>query len=461
MLLLLLTAVQVATGAPEFKITAIDGSFTTGRIIALRGDQLKLATSNPRADKTQSASPFEFGESSPSEGFDRLNAEAGYDGGKFADLAESNKITTTVPLEKILRIRQVSEESSQDVNRDASRKPSRFPFQVQLLDGTQMFATTLTSDGAVAQCTRGFDTSVSTTSVSMSHVHAIRFGRGNDELDKQWNEISQDEHSGDVLVIRKSTDSLDYLAGVVSGITPEHVKFRYEDQDIDVKHDKLYGILFYSKPQGEFEADSTSVKLQTGPNRYQISNVGISQGVVKWTTVCGASFSCDLKEVDLLDFGADKILYLSDAEPATLSVTPRFGSQLDEQLGRFLYAPRIDQSFSGTSLRLRYHKADRFESYAKGLALHSRTELQYRLNRKFSRLRGIVGLEPGSRAGNIRLIISGDGEALFNETVQAADEPRELDLDVSGRRRLTILVDYGDESDIADRLHMCELRIIK
>ncbi len=64
-------------------------------------------------------------------------------------------------------------------------------------------------------------------------------------------------------------------------------------------------------------------------------------------------------------------------------------------------------------------------------------------------------------AGNVRLVISGDDRELFAQTVTGSDEPLALNVDITGVKRLKILVDFGEQLDLADCLDLCDARITK
>jgi hypothetical protein len=65
------------------------------------------------------------------------------------------------------------------------------------------------------------------------------------------------------------------------------------------------------------------------------------------------------------------------------------------------------------------------------------------------------------RRGNVRVVISADGNPLLETDVRGTDKPRLVDLDVSGRRELQILVDFGKDLDIADHLDLADARLIR
>jgi hypothetical protein len=73
-----------------------------------------------------------------------------------------------------------------------------------------------------------------------------------------------------------------------------------------------------------------------------------------------------------------------------------------------------------------------------------------------------MGIQHGY-AGDVYVEISADGQKLLAESVSPLDkEPFNVELDVSGKFQLEILVDYGTvESDIGDHLVLAEARLLK
>ena len=102
------------------------------------------------------------------------------------------------------------------------------------------------------------------------------------------------------------------------------------------------------------------------------------------------------------------------------------------------------------------------QEYDRGLAIRSRTELVYRLTGDFRQFQAVAGIDDRVRpAGNVRLVVSGDDRELFAQTITGSDEPLALDVDITGVKRLKILVDFGEQLDIADCLDLCDARITK
>ena len=88
--------------------------------------------------------------------------------------------------------------------------------------------------------------------------------------------------------------------------------------------------------------------------------------------------------------------------------------------------------------------------------------LEYRLPAGVKRLAALAGIDPAtSGQGNVALEISADGRLLWQGEIDGSEAPVEIDLPLSGVRRLRIVVDYGSNLDYGDRLHLVDARLTK
>jgi hypothetical protein len=191
-------------------------------------------------------------------------------------------------------------------------------------------------------------------------------------------------------------------------------------------------------------------------SRWAVRSVRLEGEDFRWMTPLGLEVSRAAAEVVRIDFSQGKIVYLSDLEPESLVWTPYFGSgEEPPALARF-FGPREDRGLDPGPLELDGRQ------YAKGLALHSRTSLVYRLPGRFRRFKATVGIDDRVRPqGNVRLVIRGDDRVLWEAALTGTGPAQPVDLDLRGVRRLGILVDYGDDLDVADHLNLCDARIVK
>ena len=357
--------------------------------------------------------------------------------------------SATVAVEQILRV----------VNDDHLQRLVEPRLTIWLTDGSVLAAASFELQKDLARI--GLPIGV-TAEIDSRHLQRVRFRKpGNPhQLDQAWTEISADEHEGDVVVIRKSDRVLDYLEGAIGDVSAEEVQFSFDGDSFAVQRGKLEGFAFLT-PRTE-QRRPVRVVYSSGNSAWNAASVGWLDDMVAMELMCGARIRLPQTAIRSIDFAATRIVYLSSLEPDKLTVTPRLtAASLNDLTRRLIYNPGVDQNLSGGRLSLFTKRQQRqLEYFDRGLALHSRTELIYRLPDDFSHLQGIAGLDPAlKQRGTVRLVIAGDDRVLIDQMLGANDAPLPLDLDIAGVTRLRILVDYGDDLDTADHLNLCEMRL--
>ena len=140
-------------------------------------------------------------------------------------------------------------------------------------------------------------------------------------------------------------------------------------------------------------------------------------GELTWKTPGGVTVSRPLESVRKIDFSGGKIVYLTDLEPERSEYTPFFGTTEQLPILARFFGPRTNRSLAGGPLKL-YDTV-----YENGLALHSRTELTYRLPGRFSRLKAIAGIDDAFRpGGHVLLTVLGDENVLLTSTLTGEDD---------------------------------------
>ncbi len=294
-------------------------------------------------------------------------------------------------------------------------------------------------------------------------IRWLRFGAPSDRIEAQWNDIVKAEHKGDTLIIRKGTDALDFLEGVVVGIDPAVVTFQFDGDEIPVKRTKLEGILFYQRKTTDKAPEPAFIASLRAGTRLKGNLLTVDNDRLTISTPAGLNWTEPLDALRSIDYAVGRTLFLSDADPAQLVVTPQIGSVLNDDLTRLLYQPRNNRDRHNQPLSLRFpDESPSVRTFRKGLCLHSRTEVTYRLGGQYRQLQGIAGFAPNaSEYGSVEIIIKTDDQEQFTKTIQSGQAPIALEVDVTGKRRVTIIVDYGDQLDVGDRVHLCDLRVTK
>lgn len=325
---------------------------------------------------------------------------------------------------------------------------------VELVDGTSLAAAEYTVSGGKAsvRTIQG-----ATQEIPTPLVRCVRFGPPESydaKLTRQWSDIIETKAAGDLLVVRKN-DALDYLEGVLRDVDADTCQFELDDEVIPVKRAKIAGLV-YAHPRAVELPEALGKLVTADGSRLELRTIALADGRLTVTTPAGTSHELPLDDVARFDFSSGKIAYLSDLEPESVEFTPLFGFETPPPGLLAFYAYRRDVGFEQNPLRLDG------KQYKKGLALASRTELVYKLPGKFRLFRATMGIDDSVReTGRVRVEILGDDKRLWQGNVLGSEPAQALELDIAGVKRLAIVVDYGENLDVGDRLVLGDAQVTK
>lgn len=324
---------------------------------------------------------------------------------------------------------------------------------IELIDGSKLLADRYRVADGVAQIRLigGPELEVRTRS-----IRSVRFRdhSASPDLARQWQEIVSGRHAGDVVVIRRQ-ESLDFLEGALANVSDDVVLFDLDGETIEANRQRLDGLLYYHPLARQLPPRVCQLIDVTGA-RWMAQSFELDGANIRWTTPTGVSVTVPMDRIKKLDFSSGNTVWLSDLEPESVQRRSFVESRLPQESLDRLFGPRRDQSFSGGPMSLDG------VAYSRGLALTSRTEITFRLADDFRFFHAMAGIDDAVRdAGHVELVISGDGRELFNRAVSGRDKAFPIELDISGIRRLKILVDFGDQMDIADHLNLGDARLIR
>lgn len=375
--------------------------------------------------------------------------------------------------------------------------PGKARVVVELTDGSTILGRQYAARGTLAKITLS-DGDVLETPTNI--VRTIRFQPESGPAATEWKRLIDRKADADLLVVRKD-EGLDYHKGVLHDVTEDVVRFDFDGEALPVERSKIFGLAYCHPTEPDLPPAVCRITDSSG-SRWSVRSLGMSakhpsptgrrpegedkrlpsptgrgaggegadsladhthlnplpagDGTLQWTTPAGLSVVQAPERIVQIDFSAGKIAYLSDLKPERVRWTPYFSMGNPPASVEQFYAPRYDRNFDGGPLQLGG------TPYAKGLALHSRTELVYRLPDGFGRFRAVAGIDDAVRpGGKARLLVRGDGRQLLDAVLLGSDPPRAVDLNLSGVRRLTIVVDFGDSPSSGDYLLLCNARLSK
>lgn len=312
------------------------------------------------------------------------------------------------------------------------------PVRVLATDGSRYLAREYRAAGREA-------TVVLTTgrrvSLPIARVLSVLYSSPTPSEAAAWVERATARRSSDVASVSKDKTQLE-LEGVLGDADDQGVRFTLDGEELLIRKERLRAIYYAHAYDPK---DARADVLDSAGNFWVARRVRSDGAVLSLETPGGAATQLRGEELRLLDFTRGRLVYLSDLEPALVQHIPYFDTR---------WHFRRDASLAGKPLRLANAE------HAKGLAVHSRTILEYSLEGRFSRFECLVGIDESAGAfGDAVVRISGDETILWESRVRSGEPPRAVAVPLKDAALLRLEVDYGESLDLGDEVIFAEARL--
>lgn len=258
--------------------------------------------------------------------------------------------------------------------------------------------------------------------------------------------IQAENGDADVIVLRNG----DRVTGQFQKLTPSSVILKGPAGEVTVERENIqtlgFNPRFVSFPKA---AGPRVLVVMTDGSRVTGRNVALDGGGrLRVEALFGPKLEIPVEAVGTIQFFGGRAAYLSDLEPADYSFTPYLSGHWDL---------RRDTNVEGGPLRLRGRE------FAKGLGMHSRSRVTYDLDGDDRLFRATAGIDDSAQGGGSAVFaVEVDGERVFASTPQTGKSPP-LEIgpvDIAGKRRLTLIVEFGPLGDILDRADWCDAVLV-
>ena len=253
----------------------------------------------------------------------------------------------------------------------------------------------------------------------------------------------------------------DRLPGVLNGISKDRIQFNCALGDIALPFEKLLGVALAPGPKMKPPEGLLAHVVGTDGSSISGSIQQTDAKLLRLNAVLGTAAEIPLDKVASIAFRNGRAIYLSDLEPVKVTEEP-FVRDPRQTIGEdYWWHYRRDRNVSGGVIRLGR------QTFLKGMGVHSRCELTYKLDKAYSRFISTIGVddETGGR-GSVAFRVLADGKPLYparpeDSTMAGKDAPRRVDVDVSGASELTLGVDFANQMHIFGRADWAGARLIK
>jgi len=284
--------------------------------------------------------------------------------------------------------------------------------------------------------------------IAWDRLSGIQFSGGEQfhRAEQLFREALSDRLPGQDVLVSRDPVEVKKLDGRLESLDADGGSFMFAGESRKFKSDRVFGIVF--------AAGAKSAPLY--PLTVELADGSVFSGTLQRADAdglrvaasVGATVDVHIADITALRFHGDRVVYVSDLKPVA------------EKVEGIVHAPWPvvrDKSVSGLPLSICGRK------FAKGLGVHSRTELSYALNSGFERFAATIGIDDAVRPlGGVVMRVGGDSAVLFESgAIGGTDPPRDIIVDVSGVKILTLTVDYGDGLDVAGHADWGDARLIR
>jgi len=251
---------------------------------------------------------------------------------------------------------------------------------------------------------------------------------------------------GQDVLITRSKDKPRVMRGRLTSLHKQDGRFVFSDRERSFKREKIFGIIFAGTRQAS-QKTGQRIDLVDGSSIHSQVNQLNKQQLLLDTRFAGR-LSLPINFVKKIKFSSSRITYLSDMSPLSQTIQGR------------IHRPwpwRRDRTVAMRPLRV---GGIEFE---KGLGVHSRTRIRFDVSQSYDRFVSTIGLDDSvAPRGSVVFQVLGDDEVILDSGLMSGEDPPGLvSIDISSVNVLTLLVDYGDEIDLADHADWAGARLIK
>ncbi|MBN1491872.1 MAG: NPCBM/NEW2 domain-containing protein [Phycisphaerae bacterium] len=281
-----------------------------------------------------------------------------------------------------------------------------------------------------------------------SQLRAIRLGAVADQSEAQaeyerW--LDRGSAGNDVLIAVRD-ERVTAVRGALVAIGPDEGRFTFQDKTLPIRAGTVYAVVF-GAALATGSPSAATVVLRDG-TRLASTTAGADAQTIQLRREGKAFATVPITSIEHIAFHSPRVTFASDM--------PNVGTHFEPFL-RTPWPIRRDRSVSNGPIRLGG------VTYDKGFGVHSRSELTFDLDETYTRFAAVIGIDDAVRPrGNVVFRVFADDRTAYDSgPVTGTDAPKPILVDIGGARRVRLVVEYGDELDLADHADWGNARFIR
>lgn len=283
-------------------------------------------------------------------------------------------------------------------------------------------------------------------------VNAVRFetvGSGKEKLKsverfEETLEAGEEERKQDALFVAVDGE-LQAVAGGLQELGKGKVVFVWNDKARKVSRKKVYGIAFARTVAAPSTIGRCRIVTKDGSGIWG-KVAGLAKGRLTASMIGQGKLSLPWNSVARMEVQSDRLVFLSDLKPL---------KAVQQAQMTFPGPYRKDRSVLGNELTLGKN------TYAKGLGVHAYCLLTFPCEKRFDFFVATIGIDAETKGkGDCVFKVLGDGRELFKRRMRGKDAPVPIRVKISGVEEITLIVEPGEDFDLADHANWCDARLL-
>ena len=297
---------------------------------------------------------------------------------------------------------------------------------------------------------QGSDVAISSTSglstrLALDVVQAIVF-KSTKLVAKQLADRSDSED----MVIVGTPDGEKVVSGIFEGLSQGKLGLNFNGKSRKIGVEKIHAVSLADL--GLQIAAGTQVELTDG-SLLNGSLQKVEQGTLTLNITSTQTIQIPWASVARLEMQSDNLVYLSSLDPIAVQQKSIFAPQRSWQR---------DRSIESNPIRLQHPEKSSPIIYRKGIGTQSYSELEFANTNRFERFQAVTGIDAETQGrGDCQMSVYADGIKLWSQRVTADTPPQKVDVDISGMATIKLIVEPGEQFDLADHANWADAKFVK
>ncbi len=245
-------------------------------------------------------------------------------------------------------------------------------------------------------------------------------------------------------------DSTETLNGLLETMDENAVTFIWNGKSRSIPRESLIAISLASSTAEDSKDRNCLVRFFDNGSTIWAKLIVLRGDVLELEVAKNLVIQTELRLVQCISIRSELLQFVSDLSPVSSEHKP---------IVTFLRPFQKDRNISGGLLTLRDPSPKTFE---KGIGVASNSRLTYRLNKQFLNLCTTIGIDQETAGrGHCVFVVRGDDKELVRVSKRGTDVAERLQLNMEGIQILELIVEAGDDLDLADHANWCDLCLIR